>query len=121
MADKIGLNNMIFYGYHGVLPAETELGQRFEADVALELDLAHAGKTDDLSFTVNYAEVYDVVKVVMEKERFKLLEKVAEEIAARILKAFAVQAVTVTIRKPSAPIIGVLDNAEVTIRRKKNS
>ena len=115
--DRISLKNMIFYGYHGVLPAENELGQRFAVDLIMELDLSQAGKTDDLSFTVNYAEAYEVVKAVMEKERFKLLEKVAEEIADRIIKTFSVQAVIVKLRKPSVPIAGVLDYAEISIRR----
>lgn len=55
--DYIHLKDMQFYGYHGVLAAETTLGQRFRANVSLAVDMTEAGATDDLTYTVNYAEV----------------------------------------------------------------
>ena len=118
--DRISLKNMVFFGYHGVLPAEQELGQRFMIDVCLYTDLAPAGKSDDLTQTVNYAEVYDVVKDITENRRFKLIEALAEEIAGHILDRFPVQQVAVTVRKPSAPVAGIFDYAEVSVTRAKS-
>ena len=119
--DCITLKNMVFYGYHGVLPAEQELGQRFFVDVRLSADLRAAGQTDDLQCTINYAAVYSVVKEIVENRRFLLLEAVAESIAREILAGFPVEQVEVAVRKPSAPVAGVLDYAEVSIARRRQS
>lgn len=64
--DYIHLNEMAFYGYHGVLEEETRLGQRFSVTVSLATDLQQAGETDDLAKTVNYAEVYELCKGIVE-------------------------------------------------------
>ncbi|MDF2720161.1 MAG: dihydroneopterin aldolase [Paenibacillus sp.] len=71
--DKMQLSRMQFYGYHGVFPEENKLGQRFYVDLALSLDLSEAGRTDDLDKTVNYAEVYERVKTIVEGRTFRLI------------------------------------------------
>lgn len=118
--DHIRLRGMRFYGYHGALPAERELGQRFVVDVELAFDLRPAGQSDDLARTVSYAEVYDLVRAVVEGPPRALLESVAEQVAARILERFAiVEEVRVLARKPEAPIPGILEAAEVEIIRRR--
>ena len=62
--DRIRLEGMVFYGMHGVDPAEKSLGQRFVVDVELERDLRKPGRTDDLHDTVNYAHVYRIATSV---------------------------------------------------------
>ena len=116
MGDVIRLLGMQFYAYHGVDPGERELGQRFEVDVELSLDLRRAGEHDELDATVNYRSVYDLAAAAMDPPCM-LLEAVAERIASGILKGFEVTQVVVRIRKPSVPIGGVLRCAEVEIRR----
>ncbi len=116
MPDRIRLTGLQLYACHGVDPAERRLGQRFEVDVELTLDLAPAGRTDDLAATVNYQAVYNVVRDAMDPPCL-LLEAVAERIAGRILTGFPVDTVTVRVRKPSVPIGGVLRHAEVEICR----
>ena len=64
--DRITLMGMEFFGYHGVLPEENKLGQRFVVDLVLELDLHQAGLNDDLNATINYAEVYQEVRELVE-------------------------------------------------------
>ena len=61
-SDRLVLKNMVFYGYHGAFAAEKELGQRFEVDVELHLDFKSAAAADDLELSVNYVEVYTLVK-----------------------------------------------------------
>jgi|SRR5581483_2464688 len=119
MTDRIRLNEMVFYGYHGVLEAERQLGQRFVVDVEMHLDLASAGQTDDLKQTVNYASVFDLVREIVTGPPRMLIEAVAESVAARILAEHAlVQRVEVRIRKPAVPIPGsVLASSEVWIER----
>ncbi|KHF33777.1 Dihydroneopterin aldolase [Paenibacillus sp. P1XP2] len=75
--DKMKLHRMEYYGYHGVFEEERKLGQRFYIDLELELDLREAGRNDDLSKTVNYAEVHELVKKVVETESFRLIERSA--------------------------------------------
>ena len=58
--DKIYVNGMEFYGYHGVLPEETVLGQRFLVDVVAEIDLKEAGITDNLEESISYVDLYQV-------------------------------------------------------------
>jgi dihydroneopterin aldolase len=115
--DLIHVRNMQFYGRHGVNPEEQALGQRFEVDVTLQLDTRPAALADDLHRTINYAQVYKVVKRVVEEECFNLIETVAETIAAHIGHQFAPQRVRVCVRKPHAPIKGVLDYVAVEIER----
>ena len=71
--DYIHLNDMEFYGYHGALPEEKKLGQRFRLTVSLAASLEEAGLTDDLDKTVSYAEVYELCKMVVEGEPVKLI------------------------------------------------
>ncbi|AEP00431.1 dihydroneopterin aldolase [Weizmannia coagulans] len=120
--DKIYIHDMEFYGYHGVLPEENKLGQRFRVSIVLGLDLKQAGETDRLEETVSYADVYACVKKIVEGQPFKLLEAVAEKLAASILALYEkVAEVTVKVTKPDPPIPGHYKSVAVEItRRRKN-
>lgn len=117
MADRVSLSNMVFYAYHGAFDSERELGQRFEVDVDIRTDVRRAGQEDDLDLALNYVDVYTLVKDIVEAREYNLLEAVAERIAAGILEAFDIAAVTVRIRKPAAAVGGLIDYAEVEITR----
>ncbi|GAB7387185.1 dihydroneopterin aldolase [Bacillaceae bacterium] len=117
--DKILFRRMAFYAYHGVYPEENALGQRFYVDLEIGKDLSRAGKSDDLRDTVDYAQVYASVKRIVEEERFKLLEALAEKIAARLLSEFAIEEILVRITKPDPPIPGHYESVAVEIRRSK--
>ncbi|MGH2350439.1 MAG: dihydroneopterin aldolase [Chloroflexota bacterium] len=118
--DRIRLEGMVFYGHHGVDPAEQALGQRFTVDVELERDLRKPGRTDDLHDTVNYAQVYRIAKQVLEGPSKNLIEAVAEEIARRVAEScHGIEAIRVRVRKPEVPIKGsVLGAAAVEIERR---
>lgn len=115
--DRITLQGLSFYGYHGALPEETRLGQRFVIDVDMGLDTRAAGRTDDLAKTVHYGLVYEDIKAIVQGSPFQLIEALAEAIATRILGAYAVDEVGVRVRKPSAPVPGPLEYVEVEIHR----
>lgn len=120
MTDRIVLTGMRFYGYHGVFPEETRLGQSFVVDVELHADLRQAGETDDLRASVNYARVYKAVKSILEGRPHKLIEALAESVARHLLDAFpVVKAVVVRVHKPKAPIPGPIDGVMVEIRRRR--
>lgn len=118
--DKIYLEHMEFYGYHGVYKEENKLGQRFIVDLTLELDLKAAGETDNLNMTVNYAEAYNLVKGIVEGKPFQLVESVAEKIANNLLQSFDIQTCTVKVIKPDPPIPGHYRSVAVEIMRDKD-
>jgi 7,8-dihydroneopterin aldolase/epimerase/oxygenase len=121
LTDRIRLNEMAFFGYHGALPEERSLGQRFIVDIEVEADLKKAGESDALEDTINYSELYTVAEDIVMGPPFNLIEAVAERIATRILsEQAAVEAVLVRIRKPGVPIPGsVLASSEICIERKR--
>ncbi len=118
--DKIKLTGMVFYGFHGVDPAERELGQRFVVDLEVETDLRPAGRSDDPADTVNYSHMYHLVKETREGPSHKLLESLAETIASGILDRFSVDSVKVAVKKPEVPMKGsILSHAGVEISRER--
>jgi dihydroneopterin aldolase len=117
--DKILLKQMSFYAYHGAFPEENKLGQRFLVDVELHLDLTTAGKTDQLEHSVHYGHVFEVVQAVVEKQRFRLIEALAEKIADELLTNFPVPEVMVRVIKPDPPIPGHYESVGVELVRAK--
>jgi 7,8-dihydroneopterin aldolase/epimerase/oxygenase len=118
--DKIYVNNMMFYGYHGVLPQETTLGQRFNVDLVVELDTERAGKTDDLTYSVSYADIYVTCKCIVEGKPYKLIEAVAENIAGAILMEYPlIDVCHVKVIKPDPPIPGHYHSVAVEITRSR--
>jgi dihydroneopterin aldolase len=121
MTDRIVLTNMRFEGRHGVLDEERAAAQPFEVDVELHLDLGPAGQSDDLTMTVDYGDVFRMCGEVIEGPSCRLIETLAERIAARLLAASAptvVSEVVVRVRKPLVALPGDLDHAAVEIRRR---
>lgn len=116
--DKIHLKNLMYYGYHGALSEENRLGQKFIIDLELGMDLAPAGQKDELTLSVSYADVYDLVKEITEKRVFKLIEALAETICAEILQSFdKILSVHILIKKPEAPVPGIFDFMGVELER----
>lgn len=117
---KISLRKMLFYGYHGCLDSEREIGQVFEVDVELIKDFSVAIVSDDLQSTVDYSLVYHIVRELVEGEPFKLIEALGGEIAKKLFKEFALEQITVTVRKPNPPVGGMVGAAEFEITLNKS-
>ena len=118
--DKIYVNRMEFYGYHGVFPEENRLGQRFIVDLTVTLDLKNAGESDDLDYSVNYGELFQVCQRIVEGKPYKLVEAVAEKIASAVLNEFPlIENVTVKLIKPDPPIPGHYRSVAVEITRSR--
>lgn len=118
MNDRIFLRGVQVHAHHGVFAAEQALGQRFVFDVDYWLDAhAYAG-ADDIAHAVSYNDVYVTLIEVATRQRFDLIEALAEAIAAAILARFpAVRSVRVEVHKPSAPIAGIFSDVGVEILR----
>lgn len=119
--DAIHLRGLKFYAYHGVMNEENILGQQFIVDVDLYKNLKKPGSSDQVADTINYAEVYQLIKRIVIGERFQLLERLAEEIAGQILQSFSCETIRVEVHKPQAPIPGIFEDASVEIWRGKLS
>ena len=115
----IRLKNMQFYGFHGVSESEKHLGGRFEVDVEMHLSLKDSCESDDLNDTINYEVIYKTVDSCIRKDKFYLIEALANSIAKDILNEHLVDSLMVRVRKPHAPVKGVLDTIEVEIERNK--
>ena len=115
----IRLKNMQFYGFHGVSESEKHLGGRFEVDVEMHLSLKDSCESDDLNDTINYEVIYKTVDSCIRKDKFYLIEALANSIAKDILNEHHVDSLMVRVRKPHAPVKGVLDTIEVEIERNK--
>ncbi|HEY9675561.1 MAG TPA: dihydroneopterin aldolase [Waterburya sp.] len=102
--DCIQITGIRCYGYTGYLPEEQVLGQWFEVDLTLWLDLTPAGQSDDISDTLDYRQAIEIVKQLVKTSKFALVEKLASAIASAMLGLDRVQQVRVLLSKPAAPI-----------------
>jgi dihydroneopterin aldolase len=102
--DRILLSGLRVRGRHGVLAHETELGQVFVVDLELALDLAAAGRADDLALTVDYGSLAGRVAELVGGRPRRLLEAVAEDVARLVLADERVRQVRVRVAKPQAPL-----------------
>lgn len=115
---KIRLNEMVFYGYHGVFDEERKLGQRFVVSAILQTDDHKDADIHSLEDTVDYTKVYADIREIMESHQFHLLESCANTIASKLLRDYdLLVSVTIRIRKPAVAIQGSLDNVEVELTR----
>lgn len=115
--DVIDLRGVTAFGYHGVLDHERRDGQEFVVDVSLGLDLAPAGSSDDLTLTVNYAEVADMVHATLVGQPVDLIETLAHRMVDWCLARPRVEWASVTVHKPQAPIEAAFHDVSVTIER----
>lgn len=110
---------MIFHAYHGLEHDEIRNGQRFEVDLEMIFDASKAAASDQLKDTIDVRQVYEKVREVVVNKRFYLIEAVSQNIADLIFEKFAVDEVTVKVRKPFAPLGGLANGTEVEITRKR--
>nr|POE51027.1 ubiquitin carboxyl-terminal hydrolase 8 [Quercus suber] len=116
--DKLFLRGLKFHGYHGVKPEERTLGQKFLVDVDAWLDLRQAGKSDCLSDTISYTDIYRIVEEIIEGPAQNLLESVAQRIAsATFTKHPQISAIRVKVGKPHVAVPGSIDYLGVEILR----
>jgi 7,8-dihydroneopterin aldolase/epimerase/oxygenase len=122
MSDRILIQRIAIYAYHGVHAEEEKLGQRFYVSLDCCLDLKAAGLHDDWSRTVCYGRLTEIVNAIATGRRFKIIEALAEAIASEVLAAFdRIESVTVRVDKPSAPVPAIIDGVTVEITRRRHA
>jgi 7,8-dihydroneopterin aldolase/epimerase/oxygenase len=116
--DRIIIERINCYGYHGVLLEEQSLGQEFQVNLELGIDLS--GHCEDrIDAVADYREAIAVVEEVMYGEPKQLLETLATLIATKLLKLKGITEVAVEVRKPNPPIPGVQGGISVVVTRSK--
>ena len=120
MTDRIFVHRIAVFAYHGLFAEEAKLGQRFFISLTAEVDTRPAGLSDDFTKTVSYVDLTEIAVDLATNKRFHIIEALAEAIASEILARLdAVQAVTVRVDKPSAPVPAVIDGVSVEIERRR--
>ena len=121
MSDQITVTGIKAFGYHGVLPHEAIEGQEFTVDLVVTLDLRAASLSDDLTQTINYADLAQIAHdniTGITGERVQLIERLAGKIAEEISSAYSqITSVSVTVHKPHAPVTVDFEDISVTITR----
>lgn len=103
--DCIHLTGIRCYGYTGYLQEEQVLGQWFEVDLRLWLDISKAAQTDAIEDTIDYRSVISLVQNLVKTSKFSLVERLAATIADSILASSdRLVQVQVVLSKPAAPI-----------------
>jgi dihydroneopterin aldolase len=117
--DRIELTGLRVRGHHGVYDFERRDGQDFVIDVALEVDLGPAAASDDVADTIHYGELAQALAAVVAGEPVNLIETLVQRLADTCLTDDRVNAATVTVHKPQAPIPLQFDDVAVTVRRSR--
>ena len=118
MSDAIFVNGLVLHAYHGVMPHEGKVGQPFVLDLALEIDLTEASRTDHLKHTVSYELLVRAVSEAFCARRYRLVEAAAGAVADAVLDRYPLlRSIRITVRKPHAPIAATFDDVGVTITR----
>ena len=117
--DRLLLEGMEFYGYHGDIDAERALGGRYRVDVAVSADLRAAGRSDSLNDTLDYVRCFQLVRDVVENRQYRLLEALAQAIADSLLDQHGpARSVQVRVAK-QPPVRGGFDSFAVVIERSR--
>jgi dihydroneopterin aldolase len=119
LKSSITLKALRFYAYHGVLPQERKVGGDYEVTVTADVDLSQAMESDNVEDTVNYADLYEVIRQEMAVPS-QLLEHVAGRMARRILNDFpTVDMLHVEVVKLNPPMGADCQGAAVAIEVKR--
>jgi dihydroneopterin aldolase len=121
MSDQVFVRGLALHAYHGVMQHEAKVGQTFTLDLALDIELAQASRSDKLADTVGYDQVVDVSSQAFCGKRYRLVEAAAGAVAEAVLTKFRqVTAIRVTVHKPHAPIAATFDDVGVSIFRQRH-
>ena len=119
--DRISIKGLEIFANHGVFKEENVLGQKFVINIDMYTSTRAAGIRDDLKLSIDYGAICNLVEKTMKEHTYKLIEAVAEEVAANILLSYPTMSeVEVEVEKPWAPVLMPLQTVSVKIRRKRH-
>ena len=113
---RIEMKNCAFFARHGVLKEEEVLGQRFYVDATLDVDPNQPLEADSIHATVDYGVAFQLIEEIITGDRRFLIETLALDVGKALVARFPqIKRAEITIRKPNAPVRGVLDHVEVSV------
>jgi len=112
----ISIEGMEFHAFHGCLPEEQVIGNKFIIDLYIETDTSKAEESDNLEDTVNYSEVYNLVKKEME-----IKAKLLEHVGRRILNSLKtnlpqIEYAELKVSKMNPSLGGQVENVSLTLK-----
>ena len=119
MSYAIEIRGLRVLGTHGVLAEEQDRPQPFELDLLVETPFGAAAASDDIGRAVDYSGIVEMVRELVATSRFRLLEALADAIAAAVLADRRIEAVTVTVRKLRPPLAADLATVGVCLTRRQ--
>jgi dihydroneopterin aldolase len=121
MSDRIFINGLSLHAYHGVMEHESKVGQTFNLDLVLDIDLAEAARSDKVADTVSYDQVVEAASEAFCAQRYRLIEAAAGAVTDAILRRFPrIRSVRVVVHKPHAPIAATFADVGVEILRHRD-
>jgi dihydroneopterin aldolase len=117
LSDRIFVEGIKFHGFHGLTRMERQVGVRLSVDVTLELDLHPAGRTDDVKQALDYRKVHARVVEIGRAKSHRLLESYAMVLLDALFDEFAVDKLTVRVRKETPVLDGIVDSVGVEMSR----
>lgn len=117
MLSEILIDDMEFFAYHGFYPEEQKIGCKYSVSLRITTSLAQPGQTDDLNHTINYENVYTLVREIMETPS-KLIEHVAQRIMNTLIQHYPViEHLDVTLYKYNPPLGGQVNRVGIHLYR----
>jgi 7,8-dihydroneopterin aldolase/epimerase/oxygenase len=117
--DRLHLEDVRFYGHHGVSKAEQTVGVWFSVDAELAVDLTPAATSDDLGSAIDYGRVARRIVEIGTQGRVNLIERLAGQIAQALLREFPAQQVRVRVRKLTPLLEGLVGTPSVELTRSR--
>ena len=120
MSDLIHLFEVRLQCHIGCSAEERVETQELVADISVETDIRPAAQSDDITLTVNYVALVDLMQEIAGAREYALVETLVESLAQRVLDRFPVQSVRILMRKPAALLQRGVAAPAVEITRKRN-
>ncbi len=115
--DILYVKDMRFWGTHGYFQEENKLGQQFGVDIEAKIDMTDMCEKDEFVWEISYVALFKAAKKIVEGEEHKLIQRVAYRIVEEVFATTPASKVSVTIKKPGAPIGGIFDHTGCIIER----
>ncbi len=114
MIAKVSLNDMLFYGFHGSMEVERELGQKFLVDIVLTFNVKDAVESDSPNKTINSYAIYQLTREIVTERKFSLIETLAYNIGKAFIEKYPeLLQILIRIKRPNLYLSGIVGSAEV--------
>jgi dihydroneopterin aldolase len=118
--DILLVKDIRLWGTHGYFPEENKLGQQYIVDMEAVIDMTDMCEKDEFVWEISYVALFKAAKKVVETEQHKLVQRMAYRIIEEVFAATPASSVAVTVKKPGAPIGGIIEYAGCTIARRRD-